>query len=400
MPTAGGIDVLPLMISGPRFSLPGLGLWLAGWLMLAQPRSAQAEGLLSYKYQDYRESGGRIVVKTQAAVAEQDLGTATRLKVQGIIDAIAGATPNGQPAPAGSDQVVLTKLTERRKAWNADLSHQFSRTRISVGGANSRESDYVSTGVSLNTQTGFNQKNTTLLAGIAGTEDRVKVFYQTAWADKRTMDVILGVTQLLDPRTSVTLNLTWGESEGYLNDQYKLVQKNVQLAPGFSLPFTYSENRPDQRTRVIALAAWNQTFPKLGGTVDASYRYFRDSFDTTAHTVELHWLQRLGEHVILQPELRLYQQTAAEFYHYRLDGTNITPVAGAPRPQGPFYSSDYRLSEMATLFYGAKLIWTPSERWQFDAAVEQYEMRGRDGVTPQSAYPNAAIVTVGGRFSW
>ena len=377
-----------------------LSYLLAGWLLLLSPRAARAENSLSYKYEDYHEGDGRIVVKTQNALVEQDFGTDMHLKVQGVVDAIAGATPNGQPAPAGSDQVVLTQLHDRRKAWNADFSRQFPATKIALGVANSRESDYVSTGWSVNTLTDFNQKNTTLLAGVAGTDDDVKVYFQTPWAKKRTHDIIVGVTQLLDPRTSVTFNFTWGQSSGYLSDQYKLVQKRFEVAPGIFLPFTFGENRPDHRTRWIALAALNRAFPAMQGAIEASYRFYHDDFGTDAHTLELRWLQRLGKNFILQPELRLYDQSAADFYYYQLDATSIIPETGTPRTQGPFYSSDYRLSALRSTLYGLKAIWTPSTRWQLDAAIEQYDMQGRDGMTPQSAYPRANILTVGAKFSW
>jgi hypothetical protein len=296
--------------------------------------------------------------------------------------------------------VVLAQLHDRRKAWNADFSHQFPVTKVDLGVANSRESDYTSNGWSINTLTDFNQKNTTLLAGIAGTDDKVKVYYQPDWARKRSNDVIVGLTQLLDPRTSVTFNLTWGHASGFLSDQYKLVQKNVELAPGVFLPFTFGENRPDHRNRLIALAALNHAFPELAGAIEASYRFYHDSFGTDAHTLELRWLQRIGGNFVLQPELRLYDQSAASFYYYQLDKTSIIPTAGAPNPQGPFYSSDYRLSALRTSTYGMKVIWTAPTDWQLDAGYEEYVMRGKDGVTPQSAYPHAGIWSLGAKFSW
>jgi hypothetical protein len=67
-------------------------------------------------------------------------------------------------------------MHDRRKAWSADFSHQFQAVNIAAGVANSRESDYTSTGWSLNSLTAFNEKDTTLLAGVAGTDDDVKVF--------------------------------------------------------------------------------------------------------------------------------------------------------------------------------------------------------------------------------
>ncbi len=375
------------------FALSALLVWLA-------PRVARAENSVAYKYQDYKEDDGRIAIQTQGTYIEKDLGPDMHLKLSGLIDAITGATPSGQPAPAGSDQVPLSKIHERRKAWNADFSRQFSRVNVAVGFGNSRESDYVSNGWSLNTLTDFNQKNTTLLAGVAGTEDDVKVFFQRPLVKKHSNDVILGVTQLLDPRTSVSFNLTWGRTTGFLADPYKLVQKNTEIFPGVSLPLTFGENRPNERNKYIALAALNRSFPEVRGAVDASYRYYRDTFGAAANTIDVAWFQRLGDHVILRPGVRLYEQSAADFYAYNLDNTKIVPASGGPRPDGPFYSSDFRLSAFRSYTYGLKLIWNITDALALDAAIERYEMHGRDGVTPASAYCSARITTVGLKFSW
>jgi hypothetical protein len=208
------------------------------------------------------------------------------------------------------------------------------------------------------------------------------------------------VTQLLDPRTSLTFNVSWGRQQGYLADPYKLVQKTTELIPGVSLPLTFPENRPDERDKWIGFAGLNRAFSEARGAVEISYRFYHDTYDTNSHTIEAAWFQSLADHWIVRPSVRFYQQSAADFYHYRLDGTPIQPTPGRPRPQGPFYSSDYRLSEMQTFTYGLKIVWNLNDAWQFDAAYEYYDMRGTDGVTPQSAYCSANIVTVGGRFSW
>ena len=378
-------------------------LLLATILAWLGPRAARAENSLAYKFEDYRESDGRIAVRTQGAYLEQDLGTEMHFKLEGVLDAITGATPTGQPAPAGSDQVGTSILhEERRKAWDAALSRQFSRVNISIGGANSRESDYVSNGWSVNTLTDFNQKNTTLLAGYAGTDDKIKVFYNSRAPrqHKHTNDAIVGLTQLLDARTSLSANLTWGRASGYISDPYKLVQKNIELFPGVFLPLTFSENRPAYREKWIALVALNRAFPEVHGALDASYRYYRDTFGTDAHTLDLSWFQHVGEKFILRPSLRLYDQSAASFYIYNLDKIALTPNSGPPRPEGPFYSSDFRLSALRTYTYGLKAIWNITDTFALDVALEQYDMHGRDGVTPGSAYCNARIFTAGVKYSW
>ena len=368
-------------------------------LALVPPRSARAEDSVSFKYQDYREADGRIAVQVRSALFEKDLGTAMQVRVTGVMDTIAGATPNGQPERTPGEPVPLSHMEEVRKAWSLDFSRQFPAVKISAGLANSRESDYVSNGASLNALADFNAKNTTVLLGIAGTRDDVKVFFQQAHRDKRSFDLIAGVTQLLDPVTVVTANLTYGEATGYLGDPYKLVQKITEDFPGIFLRHTFAENRPESRVRWIAFASVNRAFPGLQGAIEASGRLHRDDFGMDSQTLSLEWYQQLGARFLLRPSLRYYRQNAADFYLVSLNGTAIVP---GPRPTGraPFYSADYRLSALDTLNYGLKAIWTVTDAWQIDAAVEKYEMRGRDGVTSASAYPHATTITGGVKFSF
>lgn len=383
---------------------PSLGsivpsLYLASALYLLSPRAVQAESVIAYKYQDYREGGGRVRVQVHQALLEQTLGTDARLKLTGVIDTIAGATPTGQPAPTPGGQVPLTQMHDKRKAWTFEASRQFSRVNVSLGAANSRESDYVSTGFSLNTVTDFNQKNTSLLLGLAGTDDKIKVFYQPERAGKHTFDAIIGVTQLLDAKSTVQFNLSYGRATGYLSDPYKIIQKNTEILPGLFLPLTFAENRPAERDKWVAFAGYNATSDKLNGALEAGYRLYHDSFGTTSHTLSLAWFQKLGAQFILSPSFRLYHQSAADFYHITLDGTSIVP-GDEPDPDGPFFSADYRLAKLRTVTYGLKLVWQPKESFQADVAWERYEMTGRDGVTPASAFPDANIFTAGLRFTW
>ncbi len=368
-------------------------------LFLLSPRDSRAETVAAYKFQDYQESTGRIKVQTQSAMIEQTLGTEARLKFTGVIDAIAGATPTGQPAATPGGAVPLTSIEDRRKAWTLDVSRQFGRVNLAVGAADSRESDYVSTGFSLNTLTDFNQKNTTLLVGVAGTSDEVSVFFQPERADKRTFDAIVGLTQLLDTKSTLQFNFSYGRASGYLSDPYKIIQKKTEILPGLFLPLTFGENRPAERDKWIAYAAYNRSFDQLHGAVETSYRLYHDSFGITSHTVALAWFQHLGPQFIISPAMRFYQQSAADFYAVSLDGSTITP-GSTPNPSGPFFSADYRLTSLRTLTYGVKLIWTPNKMCQFDVAWERYEMQGRDGVTSTSAFPQANIFTTGLRLSW
>ena len=393
-------------MSATRLPRPGLlprGLLSTSLLSLFAARAAHAETSVTFKNQSWQEDDKRIRVDSQYGLLDAELSPDARLKVMGLIDTIAGATPTGEKAAPGAP-VPLARMEDERKAWDANLSYQFKRVNVAVGYGNSRESDYVSNGSSINTVTDFNQKNTTLLLGWGHTDDRIM---NRNWARDRAKtsdDLIVGLTQLLDPATQITVNFSVGRSEGYLADPYKLVSKTVLFDPGvpgfppIPIPSTSAENRPGEKEKAGLFLGANHRFERLDAALDASYRIYHDDFGVTSHTVALEWFQNLGPDLILRPGLRYYRQSAADFYYYDLDRAGVFPHDRQPG-RGPFYSSDYRLSEMETVTLGLKVIWNVRPWLAVDAAVERYLVRGLDGETPQGVYSDANVVTLGLKLS-
>ena len=394
-----------MLLRRPVSSMPagpgGPAVPLALLLLLASPRAARADDFVAYKYESYAEEGGRVGVRTQGLAASEDLGTDMSIGFTLINDAITGASPTGAMAPAGSGQVPLAHLEDHRKSWEADFSRRFKMVNVTLGASESREHDYVSRGWSLTTQTDLNEKNTTLLLGVAGHSDDVETFYdpEHLYVGKQAFTAIVGVTQILDPRTFVSFNLTWGHETGFLNDQYKVVGKTVELVPGSFFALVFAENRPGERDTGTLLASVNRAYPAAHAALEASYRFYADTFGITAHTVELQWIQKIGGAVTLSPEVRLYEQGGARFYYYNLNDTAIMPTR-VPDSSGTNYSSDYRLSSLYGVTCGIKATWKIRDHVQLDVAFNRYDMRGRDGVTPRSAYPTANITSVGARISW
>jgi hypothetical protein len=373
---------------------------LAAALALSAPRpSARADDSIAYMYENYREEDGRITVVTESSSVNEDVASYGHIQLSGTIDAVTGATPTGRPAPPGSDQVPLTEIYSHRKAWNGDYSEQIRNFNIDAAFAESRESDYVSWGWSVTTLTDFNEKNTTLRVGVAGTDDRVAVNFEPAYLPKHTKDAIVGVTQLLGPTTFATLNVSSGLSTGYLSEPYKIVEKSIEILPNVYLDESFGENSPNTRQRESIYASLNHSFQGVHGAIEGSYRFYADSYGIVAHTLQVSWLQHLGDKVILAPLFRYYTQTAARFYYYDLDQTSIIPVR-IPIGTAPYYTSDFRLSAEDATSYGLKVTWKASGFLHLDASYERYVMQGRDGVTPASAYPTAGISTIGVKFLW
>ena len=286
------------------------------------------------------------------------------------------------PAPAAAvpDQkakVPKADFSDERYAGNVELIKRLGRHTLSGLLSYSTESDYDSLGLALKDAVDFNQKNTTLVLGGAYTHDKITPANGVPADTKDTVDAIVGLTQLLDPRTVLTVDLSLGYSQGLLSDPYKVVDLNGQLV---------AEQRPDTKNKQIVFLSLAHYFPAVYGSLEGSYRYYMDSFGINAHTVDLAWFQKLGHHWTLRPLIRFYSQSAADFYAVRFTGS----------PE--FHSSDYRVSALNSLGYGLKLVYAPNARVQFDAEYLRYEQTGTDGVTPDDAYPAANVFIVGARI--
>lgn len=163
---------------------------------------------------------------------------------------------------------------------------------------------------------------------------------------KRVRGLLLGVTQVMTRDWITQVNFSYGKSDGYLNDPYKLVSIVNATPPPAGAPASATplgepveqiyENRP--KTRVDrALYLGSKTY--LGGDVlDFSYRYGVDDWGIRSNTFELRYRWPFGDNFYLQPHLRYYHQSAADFYHRGLLSTDIIPA---------HVSADYRLAEFS-----------------------------------------------------
>ncbi len=274
--------------------------------------------------------------------------------------------------------VPKAPVDDERYGFTFELGRRLGHHRLAMQLAFSSESDYVSRGVALRDAIEMNERNTILTLGAAYTADTVDAVTMDGPEDKTTVDLMLGITQLLNRYTRLTANLSYGTTEGYLTDPYKAVWLNGTVQ---------RERRPDSKDRQILLLALNRHLATLNGSLETSYRFYHDDFGITAHTLQLAWFQWIGRRLILRPAVRYYRQDAADFY--------AVTFTGNP----DYYSSDYRLSELDSVGYGLKVIVLPSPRWSIDLAVERFDMSGQDGITPADAYPRATVV-MGGLRVW
>ena len=288
----------------------------------------------------------------------------------------------------GANKVQTAKIVpDHRIAYSFGVPLSWGIHTLTPQYSYSREHDYHSYGAALNYSVLLNQKNTTLNTGWAHTTDRVRDSTLTIWNGKVSDDVLVGINQLLDSKSYLTFNFTYGQEYGYLDDPYRQVLYLDQVFTGF--PSVTGEKRPRSRQKEIVYASYTRFFDAAHGSLDVDYRFFHDSFGIYSHTADLAWHQKLGKYFIFTPSFRYYYQTAASFYLVGIEDSSNIPA---------YYSSDYRLSKLNSYTVSGNLTMRLHKHFSIDLAYSRYVMQGLDGYTSSTAYPTANNYTVGGRI--
>jgi hypothetical protein len=321
------------------------------------------------------------------------------------VDALTGASASGA-TPAGLPQTFTTPSGDGSyvtPAGETPLDSSFLDTRIGLdvnwvqpvgvhstldfGVAVSTEYDYFSTGINGRYSHAFNEKNTTLNIGLAYARDSVDpvggapiafapmlppggVGNKAGDGSKNVADLVVGVSQVFGERTIGQFNYSFSRSDGYLTDPYKLLSV-VDPVTGIPTPgpggldLYLFENRPDQRTKHSVFAQVRHQFRR--DILDGSYRFMTDDWGIRSHTVDLRYRFRRASYYI-EPHLRLYTQSAADFYRTVL-------FDGDPTPKDA--SADYRLGQLDGLTLGLKYGHPFGEGREWGLRVELFRQSGR-----------------------
>jgi hypothetical protein len=297
-------------------------------------------------YQDYDSQHNRMAVHSPVLWLQAPLGEANSVEASATLDSLAGASPLFHNALSGASG---KGVQDHRYAGDVKLSHDFERASVSLGGAYSDENDYQSRAANISGQWFTADQNTSVSAGIGQSHDRISAADRPLVHGRRqTTDYLLGVTQVLTPVDIVQSNLTYSAGGGDFNDPYKVLDK-----------------RPDSREALAWLTRYRHWMTGLDAAIHLDYRYYRDTWDVHAHSLEASWYQPVDEHWIVRPSLRYYTQDAARFF------SNQFP----PRHFGDIYSADARLGAFGAVTVGLKLSRQFDPDTRIDLLAERYEQR-------------------------
>jgi len=312
------------------------------------PAAGAAEWKVDSAVLFYSEAGGRIRAIEPVISARRTDGNDVGLGLKLTLDSLTGASPNGavpQPvpqtftSPSGQSTYTVapgapaldTSFHDRRLAIAASMERPFGEAqRLSLVANVSGEYDFQSLGFSAALARDFNDKNTTLTAGLAlegnrskpvgGTPVGLRPAFGTlserqADETRTVVDVLLGATQVMSRQWLMQFNLGLGRGSGYHNDPYKILSV-VDGTSGLLAGDRYvSEQRPRTRTRTSLY--WQNKVHLTRDVLDVSYRYYQDSWGVRAHTLDTRYrFELLGAASgwYVEPRWRLYRQGAADFW--------------------------------------------------------------------------------------
>ncbi len=252
-----------------------------------------------------------------------------------------------------------------------------TRDRIDVGAAVSHELDFFSASVNGMLSHDFNNRNTTLAAGLNLENDTISPvggapvplsrygdFQKGANQSKNVQDALLGVTQVVTRRWITQANLSYEHSSGYETDPYKIVTEVDSQGNNAAGLYVY-ESRPGSRNRYGLY--WDNKYAFDNDVLEASLRHTRDSWGIRSDTFEMHYRYALGEWGYLEPHLREYRQTAADFFRFYL-------FQGAAAPA--YASADPRLAGFTGQTFGLKYGIPIGTTGEFSIRLERYTQRG------------------------
>lgn len=418
-------------------------------LIGAAPAQASAEKSDEWQFDTailYYGETDRISLVEGMVSATKDFGDDHIFNGKLTYDALTGASATGavpqdyvqtfsRPSGHGQYQVApnTTPLDDTFRDSRVQLNAQWTQPMLpnltgSTGVHASKEYDYLSLGLNGSLAYDLNQKNTTLSVGLSYQMDSIDPVggaptplsslpladnaysndndeyvddddfehgerTQGQTQDKDTVDLLLGVTQVISRNMLMQFTLGLSKSDGYLNDPYKYVSVVNNLG---TVQDTLYESRPDSRTKQTVY--WQTKYAKGSFVGDVSYRYMQDDWEMTSHTIDSRLRFDLGNDNYIQPHLRYYQQGAVDFYRpFLLDEASLPA----------FVTADYRLGEMDAMTIGLKYGQTMNNGHNWAIRVEYYQQNPKNAgfIAPgslqnQELYPSIKAMMVQFNYSF
>jgi hypothetical protein len=263
--------------------------------------------------------GGGVKASGPALLVRKSIADKVSLGASYYVDSVSNA----------SIDVVTTAspFRERRTEYGFTADYAYRDSKITLGTTTSSEPDYKASSVSLDVAQEVFGGMSTVNVGFTRGSDKVGKHGAPEFSDyAKHWQYRLGLTQILTPRWIASVNVEALSDDGYLGNPYRSARVFGAAVP-----------ERDPRTR-SARALKFRVLGEAGAraSVHADYRYYWDTWDIKAHTVELGYSRWFGEAWLADATLRYHTQGHALFYSD--NATSETLYISRNRQLGSFHS--------------------------------------------------------------
>ncbi len=223
------------------------------------------------------------------------------------------------------------------------------RNELSVGASYSKENDFKNTGVSIEYLMYTDRsKNRAITAGVAYMKNDVYDYLGdkdehgeyslgSQWREFDLINGQIGITQIFDATTIAKFSTYYMYEDGYLSNPYFNVVRRINVIDSssdeYSLADVYPkyylarDSRPELRKAGGISVQAAKSFSE-NHSWHTSYRYYQDSWGVKSHTIESKSYHTITDNIRLSPVLRLYSQSAANFFKAHDAVDNIFSESG------------------------------------------------------------------------
>ena len=274
-------------------------------------------------------NGGGVDANGPALLVRKNVLDKVSLSASYYVDSVSNA----------SIDVITTAspFRERRSEYGFGADYVYRDSKITLGMTSSSEPDYKADSVSMDVSQEVFGGMTTISLGFTRGNDKVGKHASPEFNDyAKHWQYRLGASQILTPRWIASANFEIVADDGYLGSPYRAARVFGAAVP---------ERNPRTRS---ARAMKFRVIGDLGSrdAVHADYRYFWDTWQIKAHTVELGYSRYFGDAWLADWALRYYTQGSASFY----SDNALTETT--------YVSRNRQLSSFNSIGIGAKVAYT------------------------------------------
>lgn len=337
----------------------------------------------------------RVTVNETITSVKKQLNEDESIAVNLTYDSMSGASPTGAlPSSASTSQSVTsasgTLITipggtqpeldfkDERQAVGVSWDKKLSRLRSLNSTFNfSKENDYTAFGAGTQLKVEDKKRTREWNFGASFSLDSINPIGGVPYGGQRTgsakrydqdykltVDGTIGITKIISQRSLMQFNFFASVDNGYLNEPYKVLSVVTTAEPDIS-KYNIFDDRPD--LRIDQGLFWRLLYQPKKSVYDLSYRLFSNDWGVVSHTVGFRYRFDEKKHY-WQPRFRYYNQSSANFYHYKL-------LDSDPIPE--FASADYRLAGFISYRLGIKYGYKLSADNEVNLRVEYLEQQDK-----------------------